>query len=277
VTATVDPWPGRRIRGVLFDYGFTLVSFSRVEPALHRAHVRVAARLAAADLGPVPPAATLLREVHDRVERGLAEHEESSDLTEVDIAALERAAYAELGLHPPAALLDELDEVVQRAWWEAVTVTPGAVAVIATLRARGLRLGLCSNAAYRPAGMRAQMDHLGLGPLLDSITLSSEVGWRKPAPQLFVAALGALGVAAEDCVMVGDRRHTDVAGARAVGMATVRIRQHRDDPGPEDADVVIDGIDDLVPLVCGDHTGGVRGSVHGSDAIRAHPGGAQEA
>jgi FMN phosphatase YigB (HAD superfamily) len=65
--------------------------------------------------------------------------------------------------------------------------------------------------------------------------------------------------------MVGDRRREDVAGARAAGLATIRVRQHRDDPGPDDADAVIDTLPDLVELLFPSHDGRNRGSVVGDD------------
>jgi putative hydrolase of the HAD superfamily len=51
-------------------------------------------------------------------------------------------------------------------------------------------------------------------------------------------------------VHVGDLRRTDVAGARALGMATVRFRGVVDDDGPGDeADHVIERLADLPGLL----------------------------
>ena len=102
-------------------------------------------------MGPVPPAATLLAEVHDRVEAAVARHEASGDLSEIDAVAEERRAYAALGLRLSDELLDEVTALAQRAWWEGVAVSPATVATLEELRRRGLRLGLCSNAPYRAA------------------------------------------------------------------------------------------------------------------------------
>ena len=49
---------------------------------------------------------------------------------------------------------------------------------------------------------------------------------------------------------VGDLKRTDVAGARAVGMATVRFRGVGDDPdGGDEADHVIDRLVDLLAVL----------------------------
>ncbi|MGP8161100.1 MAG: HAD family hydrolase [Candidatus Dormibacteria bacterium] len=256
---------GRSIRALLLDYGLTLVTFSRPAAALLRAHEEVARRLRTAGVGQVPPAKTLLAEVHDRVEAAVARHEDSGDLREIDATAEERQAYAALGLQLPDQLLDEVAALAQRAWWEGVVVPPATIATLEELRRRGLRLGLCSNAPYRAPSLHAQLAQLGLSGLFDTVTFSSEVGWRKPATEIFATALGALGAEASLCAMVGDRRREDVAGARTAGMATIRTREHRDDVGPDDADAVIDRLSDLVPLLFAPHDGDKRGSVGGDD------------
>jgi putative hydrolase of the HAD superfamily len=253
---------------LLFDYGLTLVGFARPDGALLQAHEEVVRRLRAAGVAPVPSAATLLAEVHDRVEDAVARHEASGDLREIDAVAEERRWYAALGMQLSDTLLDDVAALVQRAWWKGVAVTPATRATLEELRRRGLRLGICSNAPYRARSLHAQLEHVGLAGLFDSVTFSSEVGWRKPSPQIFAAALGSLGIEARGCAMVGDRRREDIAGARAAGMATIRTREHRDDPGPGDADAVIDRLPDLVKLLFPSQDGDNRGSVFGDDTSR---------
>lgn len=70
---------------------------------------------------------------------------------------------------------------------------------------------------------------------------SGEVGQPKPSRRPFAAALSGLAADASCSTHVGDRRRTDVAGARAMGMATIRIRDHYDDCSEHpDADIVVD-------------------------------------
>jgi len=240
---------GRPIGALLFDYGLTLVTFQRPVDALLAAHRAIAERLEASGLGPVPAAESLLHGVHDRVEQAVDRHERAGLLDEIDLVAEERRAYAACGLRLPDRLLEEAGDLVQRAWWEGIRVAEDVGAVLTELRGAGLRIGLCSNAPYSSRSLHAQLRHLGLLHLFDSVTFSGEVGRRKPAPEIFEAALAALGSGAVACAMVGDRRREDVAGARAVGMATIRTREHHDDPGPGDADAVIDRLGDLPALL----------------------------
>ena len=57
----------------------------------------------------------------------------------------------------------------------------------------------------------------------------------KPEPFLYQMALADLGVAANDCVMVGDRPDTDILGAQRLGLQTALVRTGRfsvDEPWP---------------------------------------------
>ncbi len=58
----------------------------------------------------------------------------------------------------------------------------------------------------------------------------------KPAPLLYRMAAERLGVALQDCWMVGDRPDTDIAGAAALGIKTALVRTGRfapDDTWPQ--------------------------------------------
>lgn len=65
------------------------------------------------------------------------------------------------------------------------------------------------------------------GALLAALSACLDLGQRKveiigkPAPSLFLKACAALRVAPADALMVGDNPATDIAGARALGMATL--------------------------------------------------------
>ena len=49
----------------------------------------------------------------------------------------------------------------------------------------------------------------------------------KPEPLLYQMAMDKLGIDAGDCIMVGDRPDTDIAGAAALGMRTALVRTGR--------------------------------------------------
>lgn len=52
----------------------------------------------------------------------------------------------------------------------------------------------------------------------------------KPNPLLYEMAMARLGVVAGECIMIGDRPDTDIAGAQALGMKTALVRTGRFEP-----------------------------------------------
>ena len=66
---------------------------------------------------------------------------------------------------------------------------------------------------------------------------SVDVGWCKPRPEPFRAAISALGVDASEVLHVGDIERTDVAGALALGMRAIRVDVMRTS-GSSDAELV---------------------------------------
>jgi len=69
----------------------------------------------------------------------------------------------------------------------------------------------------------ALVDALGLS--FDAVVTSAAVGWEKPHPAIFRAALDAAGVDASDAWMVGDNPVADVAGAEAAGVRAFLVRR----------------------------------------------------
>ena len=90
---------------------------------------------------------------------------------------------------------------------------------------------------------------------IDIVYSSEEMGRSKPAPDLFLSALDAVGCAPEETCMVGDRVDNDIRPAKKLGMMTVRLRQgfFRNRPAENEFDIPdadIESIGDL-PAVFG--------------------------
>lgn len=52
--------------------------------------------------------------------------------------------------------------------------------------------------------------NMGKKSLFDCILVSSDLPWEKPDPRIFLAACNYLGVAPNNCIMVGDKIETDI-------------------------------------------------------------------
>lgn len=80
------------------------------------------------------------------------------------------------------------------------------------------RIAVISNADGKIAQV---LEQCGIQNCFLSITDSGVVGWEKPHPAIFAAALKSLNVEAERALYVGDLYSVDYLGARQAGMAAM--------------------------------------------------------
>ncbi len=153
-----------------------------------------------------------------------------------------------------ARRLHELTDAFEEASIEfGVDVVDGAPAAVEAVRTRGLRTALVCDTGFTPGRVvRHLLGERGITPLLDVLAFSDEVGVPKPHERMFRHALEGVGVSPAAAVHIGDLRRTDVAGARAAGMRTIRFAGVYDDPTelPE-ADAVIREMRELPGLIAG--------------------------
>jgi HAD superfamily hydrolase (TIGR01509 family) len=81
--------------------------------------------------------------------------------------------------------------------------------------------------------MRRQLETNGITQLVDAVVFSSEVGRRKPAPEVYRAAVDAIGTESERTLFVGDRVREDYDGPRAQGMRAVIVTAHARELPPD--------------------------------------------
>ncbi len=114
---------------------------------------------------------------------------------------------------------------------------PKAHQTLATLRQQGLKLGLVTNG--RVASQQPKIDGLGISGYFDTVLISESEGIAKPDPEIFLRAVGSLGISVEEAVMVGDNPAADVGGAKECGMRAIwkrgelarTTRRRRDNSG----------------------------------------------
>jgi HAD superfamily hydrolase (TIGR01509 family) len=142
------------------------------------------------------------------------------------------------------ALMDELHDIVMEEVARGAPPKPGALALVAALRERGVPVGLASNSP------RVFVDRaLGIAGMLDAFDVTiagDEVPLPKPAPDGYLAAARALGADPAACVALEDS-DTGVAAARAAGMYVVGVPSF---PGVEllDAHLVVPSLEDPAVL-----------------------------
>ncbi|KAJ0039282.1 hypothetical protein Pint_22722 [Pistacia integerrima] len=102
---------------------------------------------------------------------------------------------------------------------EAWHLPDGAYQTIFLLKESGVKVAVVSNFDTR---LRKLLKDLNVIDLFDAIVISSEVGYEKPDPRIFQAALGIcldeMSIDASKAIHIGDDEKADKEGANAVGI-----------------------------------------------------------
>lgn len=199
-------------RAVLFDAGDTLIRLSGSGGVLLRA--------AAAALGATPGPDDLelvWRRVLDRASTA-EELAKGRDLSLARHREVWTALYTAAGCEQvaPGLSAELYARTIDAASWEAF---PDSAPVLRAVRERGLRIGVLSDTGF---DLRPTLDRTGLGPYLDVVLFSYELGVCKPAAKSFLTACDRLAVPPAQVLMVGDNPLTD-GGAVGAGLTALLL------------------------------------------------------
>lgn len=136
---------------------------------------------------------------------------------------------------------------------------PDVLETLGWLRDRGYRLGAVTNRGYSGPRFHEEMRDLGLDDLFEITVVSCDLGYMKPHPRIFQYTLEAMGIEAQEAVMVGDNLRADVEGPKTLGMRAIWRRPPAGEPveatedepeseGPLLPDFAIESIGDLKSL-----------------------------
>ncbi len=229
-------------RAVLFDLGNTLVGYYRARdfaPILHKSIVGVSECLSERTGTAIDSDGAYLHALDLNAED-----------PEFRVRPLEgRLVEIFRDVRFTQTTLDEACSVFLRPIFDCAVLDPDALRTLAAIRERGLRLGIVSNTPWGSSAdpWRRELRRHGLDAAVDTAVFCVDVGWRKPAPQIFERALTLLGVEARETIFVGDDPRWDIAGARRSGLRPVLL-----DP---DGDSAADGCEhihsltELIPLM----------------------------
>ena len=137
-----------------------------------------------------------------------------------------RCLFNAVGL-PTCSLTEELNDFLSRHYLENLRLYDD-VAVLEKLRA--YHVGIVTNGAAdeHTDSQLSKVRHLGLIERIQSLTISDEVGVRKPNHHIFDVACERAGVLPKEAVFIGDSIQNDIVGANSVGMTTVHINRKSD-------------------------------------------------
>lgn len=154
-----------------------------------------------------------------RRRRSLGEFES----VEGDLRAVLEAADVEAS----EALVGDLARLEGEVLERGVHLWDDALPVIAELRALDVPVGVVSNCDHLT---RPIVDRLGIAEQVDAILLSFEVGAAKPDPEIYLAALDAIGNPEPSATVFVDDQAAYCDAAVALGMRTLLML--RDEASP---------------------------------------------
>ena len=118
------------------------------------------------------------------------------------------------GIHD-TDLADHLSE--DYVYWSPriVRLVPGTMELLEYLKPK-YHLHLITNGFQEV--QHTKLSGSGLEPYFETLTVSEEVGVKKPNPEIFYYALRKAHATAEESLMIGDEMAVDIDGARAAGI-----------------------------------------------------------
>jgi HAD superfamily hydrolase (TIGR01509 family) len=121
---------------------------------------------------------------------------------------------------PDATIIQELDNTRKQTIRQLYRPYPRATQTLSKLHKRYL-LALVSNCTM---GTRNEINNLSLTKFFEHMSLSYEVGVRKPDERIYLDTLKALKLKGHECIFIADEI-SDLEGARPLKMKTLLVRQ----------------------------------------------------
>jgi putative hydrolase of the HAD superfamily len=227
---------------LLFDFFGTLVRYSnsRTEQGFHGSHAL------AREYGATAGYEEFLRgwvEASGTFDRRSDADDSEFSMSEACTAFLARL----LGRAPGPGETERFVDRYVAEWDTGVTYLEGLSRMLRDLR-RTHRLAVVSN-THSPTLVPSHLERMGVADLFETVVLSVDLGWRKPHPAIYQAALDRLGITAADAVFIGDSYVPDYVGPVKYGMRALLIAP----PGVVDIPDAhrLDGILDTARRVAG--------------------------
>ena len=241
------------LKAVLFDLDDTLLDWSRYTApwgTMEVKHLRRTFDYICRDIHPLTDFEHFTAEFQTRT--GAAWTSARTNLRAPNLGDILVETAVALGVAPTA--LDARRCLDAYAWdaVEGTSIFPEVPEVLAELRERGVKIGIVTN-AFQPMWVRdTEITTHGIYDFFPDCRLSAaDVGYLKPHPAIFQAALNCVNAKPSECVFVGDDPEADIAGANAAGIHAVmritpRVSTWRESIVP---DARVHNLRELLPLL----------------------------
>ena len=146
--------------------------------------------------------------------------------------------FKELNLSP-GEITEELNDFLSTRYLTSLSLYED-VTVLEELHA--YHVGIITNGAHdeHTDSQLSKVRHLGLTERIQSLTISGEIGVRKPKFEIFKVACERANVLLKEAMLVGDSIQNDIIGANRAGMTSVLIDRNLGVSIPKIADAQSD-------------------------------------
>ena len=199
-----------KYKHIFFDLDRTLWDF---DAAAEVAFERIYDKYELKSLG--IPSAHEFHEVYHPLNERLWELYRAEKITKSDLNRTRfEQPLAHYGIHD-TALADHLSE--DYVYWSPriVRLIPGTMELLDYLKPK-YNLHLITNGFQEVQDTKLSLS--GMKPYFETLTVSEEVGVKKPNPEIFHYALRKANATAEESLIIGDEMAVDIDGARAAGI-----------------------------------------------------------
>ena len=130
---------------------------------------------------------------------------------------------AHYGIHDPD-LADQLSNDYVYFSPRIVRLFPGTMEILEYLHPE-YQLHLITNGFQEIQEIK--LKESGMGKYFTSMTVSEEIGVKKPSPEIFLYAMQKAKARVEQSIMIGDEMEVDIDGARNIGMDQIYFNPKR--------------------------------------------------
>lgn len=123
----------------------------------------------------------------------------------------------------------------------------GAKELMDYLRDKGYHMHMCSNGFHEVQYKKLRA--CGLYDYFDTIILSEDAGYNKPAPEYFDYAFKKTGAKKESTLMIGDNFQTDILGAKRAGLRVAYFNRYPEYPATEPIDYEVSSLRQLMDIL----------------------------
>jgi putative hydrolase of the HAD superfamily len=217
-------------KAVIFDLGSTLIEYESVSwPVLGR-ECSISARKFLIREGYAVPDCEAFADLFETCKEPYRQRA-AAEYVEWSVPAVACDLLQRLNIKSQDNLIDRLFDAYYEPVDKKLFVYDDTVETLTRLKSRFDCIGLISNTVFPERAHRAELKKFGIEPFLSFTLFSSNLGIRKPHPDVFLRGSREAGFAPEECVYIGDRYLEDITGPSSIGMpAILKITANREYP-----------------------------------------------